>query len=83
MACQFAIDRAGIFVTWVAGAFICWYFGWYLGNKFDEMAAITNFIVQPLTFLSGTFYSINHLPRHLMIAALNPVFMRLTGFAMA
>ena len=50
-------------------------------NKFDEMAAITNFIVQPLTFLSGTFYSINRLPAPFdMVAALNPVFYAIDGF---
>jgi ABC-2 type transport system permease protein len=50
-------------------------------NKFDEMAAITNFIVQPLTFLSGTFYSINRLPAPFdTIAALNPVFYAIDGF---
>ena len=31
-------------------------------NKFDEMAAITNFLIQPLAFLSGTFYSVERLP---------------------
>ena len=50
-------------------------------NKFDEMAAITNFIVQPLTFLSGTFYSINRLPAPFdMIAGLNPIFYAIDGF---
>ena len=50
-------------------------------GKFDEMAAITNFVVQPLTFLSGTFYSINRLPAPFdMIAALNPVFYAIDGF---
>ena len=50
-------------------------------NKFDEMAAITNFIVQPLTFLSGTFYSINRLPEPFdTMAALNPVFYVIDGF---
>ena len=50
-------------------------------NKFDEMAAITNFIVQPLTFLSGTFYSINRLPAPFdVVAALNPVFYAIDGF---
>jgi hypothetical protein len=33
-----------------------------LANKFDQMAAITNFIVTPLSFLSGTFYSLEALP---------------------
>ena len=50
-------------------------------NKFDEMATITNFIVQPLTFLSGTFYSINRLPAPFdTLAALNPVFYAIDGF---
>ena len=50
-------------------------------NKFDEMAALTNFIVQPLTFLSGTFYSINRLPAPFdLMAALNPVFYVIDGF---
>ena len=31
-------------------------------EKFDQMAAITNFIVTPLSFLSGTFYSVQTLP---------------------
>ena len=50
-------------------------------DKFDEMAAITNFIVQPLTFLSGTFYSISRLPGPFdKLAALNPVFYAIDGF---
>ncbi|WP_332923452.1 ABC transporter permease [Candidatus Puniceispirillum sp.] len=50
-------------------------------NKFDEMAAITNFVIQPLAFLSGTFYSINRLPAPFdTIAALNPVFYAIDGF---
>src|SRR6266404_2807705 len=31
-------------------------------EKFDHMAAVTNFVVTPLSFLSGTFYSIDRLP---------------------
>ena len=31
-------------------------------KKFDHMAAVTNFIIIPLTFLSGTFYTIDRLP---------------------
>ena len=50
-------------------------------NKFDEMAAITNFLVQPLTFLSGTFYSIDRLPEPFnFVAGLNPVFYTIDGF---
>lgn len=32
-------------------------------EKFDHIAAFTNFVVTPLTFLSGTFYSVDRLPR--------------------
>ncbi len=50
-------------------------------NKFDEMAAITNFVIQPLTFLSGTFYSVDRLPAPFdTIATLNPVFYVIDGF---
>ena len=31
-------------------------------DKFDNMQAVTNFIIVPLSFLSGTFYSIQSLP---------------------
>jgi len=50
-------------------------------DKFDHMAAVTNFIVTPLSFLSGTFYSIEHLPANLRILALsNPFFYMIDGF---
>jgi ABC-2 type transport system permease protein len=50
-------------------------------QKFDSLAAITNFIIQPLAFLSGTFYSIHALPAPFdVIAASNPVFMVIDGF---
>jgi ABC-2 type transport system permease protein len=49
-------------------------------NKFDQMAAITNFIVTPLAFLSGTFYSVEALPGALYtISHLNPVFYLIDG----
>ncbi|MEM9845034.1 MAG: ABC transporter permease [Pseudomonadota bacterium] len=51
-----------------------------LANKFDQMAAITNFIVTPLAFLSGTFYSVQDLPPVLnVISHLNPVFYLIDG----
>ena len=31
-------------------------------EKFDHMAAVTNFVVMPLTFLSGTFYLVDRCP---------------------
>ncbi len=51
-----------------------------VANKFDQMAAITNFIVTPLSFLSGTFYSIDALPPVLeAISRANPVFYLIDG----
>lgn len=49
-------------------------------NKFDQMAAITNFIVTPLAFLSGTFYSVTALPPVLQtITRFNPIFYLIDG----
>ncbi len=49
-------------------------------NKFDQMAAITNFVITPLAFLSGTFYSVEALPRGLYeISLVNPVFYLIDG----
>ncbi len=51
-----------------------------LSQKFDHMAAITNFIVTPLSFLSGTFYSVSDLPPAMWwITHLNPVFYLIDG----
>ncbi len=50
-------------------------------EKFDELAMITNFVITPLTFLSGTFYAINGLPEpFLTISKFNPVFYLIDGF---
>lgn len=49
-------------------------------NKYDQLAAITNFIVTPLAFLSGTFYSITALPPPLeILSRLNPFFYIIDG----
>ncbi len=49
-------------------------------DKFDQMAAITNFIVTPLAFLSGTFYSVQALPPVLRtLSQFNPVFYLIDG----
>lgn len=51
-----------------------------LSEKFDHMAAITNFLVVPLSFLSGTFYSIEGLPGWMQtVTHLNPVFYLIDG----
>jgi ABC-2 type transport system permease protein len=50
-------------------------------EKFDHMAAVTNFIVTPLSFLSGTFYSVDRLPESWrFVAHLNPFFYMIDGF---
>jgi ABC-2 type transport system permease protein len=50
-------------------------------EKFDHMAAITNFVIVPLSFLSGTFYSIHRLPEHWQtVAQFNPFFYAIDGF---
>jgi ABC-2 type transport system permease protein len=50
-------------------------------DKFDHMAAVTNFIVLPLSFLSGTFYSVDRLPDAIRaITFVNPFFYMIDGF---
>lgn len=50
-------------------------------EKFDHLAAITNFVIMPLTFLSGTFYSIHSLPEIWQgVAMANPFFHMIDGF---
>jgi ABC-2 type transport system permease protein len=50
-------------------------------EKFDHMAAVTNFVVMPMTFLSGTFYLIDRLPAPFRTAShCNPFFYLIDGF---
>ena len=50
-------------------------------EKFDHMATVTNFVIVPLSFLSGTFYSIERLPEFLQtISKVNPFFYMIDGF---
>tara|TARA_B100000579_G_scaffold425792_2_gene432031 strand:+ start:129 stop:695 length:567 start_codon:yes stop_codon:yes gene_type:complete len=50
-------------------------------EKFDHMATITNFVIVPLSFLSGTFYTIDRLPDFLQsISKANPFFYMIDGF---
>lgn len=50
-------------------------------DKFDHMAAVTNFIIMPLAFLSGTFYSIERLPESFQaFSQFNPFFYTIDGF---
>jgi len=53
-------------------------------DKWDQQQGITNFIVLPLTFLSGTFYSISRLPDFWQnFAKFNPFFYNIDGFRYA
>ena len=73
-----------IFLYTFLGAFILGALGFIVGlwaEKFDNMASATNFIIIPLSFLSGTFYSIEKLPNVLQeISKWNPFFYMIDGF---
>jgi ABC-2 type transport system permease protein len=50
-------------------------------DKFDQLAAFQNFIIMPLTFLSGVFYSIHSLPPFWqLVSHFNPFFYMIDGF---
>ena len=50
-------------------------------DKFDQMAAFQNFVIMPMTFLSGVFYSVHSLPAAWQAAShLNPFFYMIDGF---
>jgi len=73
-----------IFIYTFLGSFILGAIGFTIGlwaEKFDNMASATNFIIVPLSFLSGTFYSIEKLPEVLQIVSKwNPFFYIIDGF---
>ena len=73
-----------IFIYTFLGSYILSSIGIIIGlwaEKFDHMASATNFIIVPLSFLSGTFYSIERLPSILKeISELNPFFYIIDGF---
>lgn len=53
-------------------------------QKYDQMSAITNFVITPLAFLSGSFYSIEALPEVIKELTLwNPIFYLIDGFRFA
>ncbi len=50
-------------------------------DKFDQLAAFQNFVIMPMTFLSGVFYSIHSLPAFWQgVSHLNPFFYMIDGF---
>jgi ABC-2 type transport system permease protein len=55
-----------------------------LANSFDQMSMITNYIITPLSFLSGTFYSVKFLPEFwYQTSFYNPFFYMIDGFRYA
>ena len=81
------IGFLSIFIYTFLGSFILSSIGIIVGlwsEKFDHMASATNFIIVPLSFLSGTFYSINRLPEILKnVSEWNPFFYIIDGFRSA
>ena len=52
-----------------------------LSETFDQMSAMTSYVITPLTFLSGTFYSTNSLPEFWQkVSHFNPFFYMIDGF---
>ena len=50
-------------------------------EKFDHMAAVSNFVIMPMTFLSGTFYLVDRLPEPFRsFSKFNPFFYLIAGF---
>jgi len=72
-----------VFFT-VAGAALMGALGLIAGlwaEKFDQIAAFQNFIIMPMTFLSGVFYSVQSLPPIWReVSHLNPFFYMIDGF---
>jgi ABC-2 type transport system permease protein len=68
----------------IAGSGMLGAFGIMAGlwaEKFDQMAAFQNFVIMPLSFLSGVFYSIHSLPPFWQkVSHLNPFFYMIDGF---
>ena len=73
-----------IFLFGFLSAFILGSLGFIAGlwaEKFDHTATVTNFIITPLSFLSGVFYSIDRLPKIFQsISHINPFFYMIDGF---
>ena len=79
------INNYIIFFTYLfLSSFIMGAVGFIAGlwaDKFDHMATATNFIIVPLSFLSGTFYSVERLPNFLnTLSHYNPFFHMIDGF---
>ena len=81
-------DHIGLMLLYtVMGGVLMSAIGLFAGmyaEKFDQMAVITNFVITPLSFLSGTFYSITFLPPVLeRLSHFNPFFYLIDGMRYA
>lgn len=85
----FFVDLPIMHIGWVLvfallGSALLGTFGIIAGiwaERFDQMAAFQNFVIMPLTFLSGVFYSIHSLPPIWQtISHFNPFFYMIDGF---
>ena len=83
---QIILALCGIFILYfyiVIGSITFSLLGILVGifcKKFDQMSAVNNFIIAPLSFLSGTFYSVSRLPEPFdTISTFNPVFWLMDG----
>ncbi|HQO15707.1 MAG TPA: ABC transporter permease [Methylotenera sp.] len=85
----FFVDLPIVHIGWiltfaVLGSALLGTFGIIAGiwaDKFDQMAAFQNFVIMPLTFLSGVFYSIHSLPPFWQVVSkFNPFFYMIDGF---
>lgn len=79
------VEHVGwVFVFALLGSALLGTFGIIAGiwaNRFDQMAAFQNFVIMPLTFLSGVFYSIHSLPSIWQtVSKFNPFFYMIDGF---
>ena len=79
------IQHWGVALYFLIGASLILGMGGVLAGlwaeKFDHLAGATNFVVMPLTFLSGTFYLTDHLPEPFRtLSHFNPFFYLIDGF---
>ena len=81
---KITIHNKYIVIFTFLGSVILGSFGFVVGlwsEKFDNMASATNFVIIPLSFLSGTFYSVDRLPDILKdVSEMNPFFYIIDGF---
>jgi len=85
-----AFARTGVAAPWavlyfsLGAALVMGFLGVMAGlwaEKIDHMAAVTNFVIMPMTFLSGTFYLVERLPEPFRtFSRFNPIFYMIDGF---